>query len=193
MDDHPGNGTYVVVSKEDALIQPLAAAHGRDSRAGDNPGDFGRQIHIRSAPRPAISKARRALSTVSAMLMRRSEGCVDRPLTDSFASYLPGGWTLYIGSMVEPVRRPSLTSRHRRFKRLAASSEPQDLRKGIGRSLSPSARGNGRGAAIHALSSSRLLKGSHVQSRERTLRFQVDTVAQLQETRDHTLLSFRSV
>jgi biotin operon repressor len=133
-----GNGTYVIVSSEDALIQPLAAVHGRDCRAGDNPGDFGRQIHIRSAPRPAISKARRALSMVSAMLMRRSEGGVDRPLTDSFASYLPAGWTLYSGSMVEPVRRASLTSRHRRLKRLAGSSEPRDLPKGIGGSLPPS-------------------------------------------------------
>jgi 1,2-phenylacetyl-CoA epoxidase PaaB subunit len=36
--------------------------------------DLRHQIHMRSVPRPAISMARRALSMVSAVFVRRSEG-----------------------------------------------------------------------------------------------------------------------
>jgi hypothetical protein len=182
-----GNGTYVLVSKEDALIQTLAAAPGRIVERGINPGDLGRHIHI-----------------------------LDRSLTDSFASYLPSGWTLYIGSMVEPVRRASLTP--------ATGSLREGLERTLtvlGPGLSPSLRTAGfmpyRGrikratgtpeghrpvaAAVatgdrakarqYTLSPVREGRMDHlIPNREGALNFQSDTVTDLQETRNLTSSSF---
>lgn len=207
--------------------------------------------------RPAISKARRALSMVSAMLHAAVRGGCRSPLTDSFASYLPRGSALYIGTMVEPLRRASLTSRHRRLNRLAASrrrigghllprgahpgpgveaelsrspgnqrsvvphlnglntgassttaanscahaatvrdafeagsTDHPDLRNGIGGFLPPSPR-----AAVpkYALCPPREYRMDHFFRIERgALKFQSYTVVDLQDTRNHTLLCFRS-
>ena len=119
-------------------------------------------------------------------------GRLDRPLTDSFASYLPGGWALYIGSMVEPVRRPRLTSRHRRFKRLPGSSD-----RGISGRVSAGLFRHLPEATAEALQSM-LFHLEEIdgipccKQRGGTLTFQSSTVADLQEPRHHTLPSFRS-
>jgi hypothetical protein len=88
-----------------------------------------RRTPARSARRPAISQLRQALSLVSASLTTPGEGA-DRPLIDSFASYLLAGGRSTFGPMVEPLRRATPTFRHRCFERLAPSRRrhPREMR-----------------------------------------------------------------